>query len=60
MTEWAGRLAASWTADEDVYAFFNNDPRGCALRDACVFAEEAESAGLKPTRVPDKSEVTIV
>jgi hypothetical protein len=37
-----------------VYAFFNNDPEGCALRDARVFAAECTRAGLAPTRVaPD-------
>jgi uncharacterized protein YecE (DUF72 family) len=60
MTEWARRIAGLWSRDEDVYAFFNNDPRGCALRDASVFAEEAEEAGLLPTRVPTRDEVKIV
>jgi uncharacterized protein YecE (DUF72 family) len=60
MTEWAQRIAGLWSRDEDVYAFFNNDPRGCALRDASVFAEEAEKAGLLPTRVPARDEVKIV
>jgi uncharacterized protein YecE (DUF72 family) len=60
MTDWAARIAGQWSMDEDVYAFFNNDPRGCALRDAAVFAEEAEAAGLRPTRVPRRDEVRIV
>jgi uncharacterized protein YecE (DUF72 family) len=60
MTEWAQRIAGLWEPREDVYAFFNNDPRGCALRDACVFAQEAEVAGLRPTRVPARKEVKIV
>jgi uncharacterized protein YecE (DUF72 family) len=36
----------------DVYAFFNNDPRGCAVRDAALFAGAVEREGLEPTRVP--------
>jgi uncharacterized protein YecE (DUF72 family) len=60
MTEWAQRIAGLWSRDEDVYAFFNNDPRGCAIRDACVFAEEADKAGLEPTRVPARNEVKIL
>ncbi|MEA2507468.1 MAG: hypothetical protein QOH48_2086 [Actinomycetota bacterium] len=60
MTEWAQRIAGLWEPREDVYAFFNNDPRGCALRDACVFAQEAEVEGLRPTRVPARKEVKIV
>ena len=49
---WAGRLAATWSADEDVYVYFNNDPRGCAPRDAARFARQVERVGLRPTRVP--------
>jgi uncharacterized protein YecE (DUF72 family) len=49
---WAGRLAEKWGPDADVWVFFNNDPGGCALRDARIFAREAERAGLVPTRVP--------
>lgn len=60
MAEWAKRIAGSWSSEEDVYAFFNNDPRGCALRDAYVFAEEAREVGLAPTRVPAKDEVKII
>jgi uncharacterized protein YecE (DUF72 family) len=60
MTEWAQRIAGLWSPEEDVYAFFNNDPRGCALRDAAVFARETEAVGLRPTRVPARDEVKIV
>ena len=60
MTEWAERIAGSWSREEDVYAFFNNDPRGCALRDAHVFAEEVQGVGLTPTRVPGRDEVNII
>ncbi|MFN2488179.1 MAG: DUF72 domain-containing protein [Actinomycetota bacterium] len=49
---WAARLAETWGAAADVYVFFNNDPRGCALRDARLFAREIRRAGLEPTRVP--------
>nr|MDQ3958534.1 DUF72 domain-containing protein [Actinomycetota bacterium] len=37
MDEWAARIAGMWGPDDDVYAYFNNDPAGCALRDAVVF-----------------------
>jgi uncharacterized protein YecE (DUF72 family) len=49
---WAERLADSWDASEDCYVYFNNDPRGCAPRDAARFAHLVEQAGLRPTRVP--------
>lgn len=56
---WAERLAEMWGRDADVYVFFNNDPRACALRDAYVFAEEVERAGLQPTRVAPPEDVTV-
>ena len=54
---WADRLAGLFGPDEDLYAFFNNDPRGCAVRDAQRFARAVERAGLAPTRVPSPREV---
>ena len=52
LARWAGRLAELFDPADDVYAFFNNDPQGCAIRDAQRFAVEVEKAGLVPTRVP--------
>ena len=52
LESWAGRLAEQWRADEDIYVFFNNDPRGCAVRDAVRFAAHVARIGLPPTRVP--------
>ncbi|MFN2587934.1 MAG: DUF72 domain-containing protein [Actinomycetota bacterium] len=59
MREWAARIAGLWGPDEDVYAYFNNDPGGCALRDAIVFAKETERLGYAATRVPPRSDVRI-
>ena len=59
MAEWAARIAASWAPDADVYAYFNNDPRACALRDAVVFAEALERVGLRASRVPPSSDVRL-
>ncbi|MDP8936359.1 MAG: DUF72 domain-containing protein [Actinomycetota bacterium] len=59
LTTWAGRLAEHWDPAEDVYVYFNNDPQGCALRDAQVFAGAASRAGLAPSSVPASSEVTM-
>jgi uncharacterized protein YecE (DUF72 family) len=56
---WVEKLAELFGAGRDVYAYFNNDGRACAIRDAIVFAGLAEKAGLKPTRVPELSEVTV-
>ena len=49
---WADRLAATWTAEEDVLVYFNNDPGCAAVRDAVVFADCVRRAGGTPTRVP--------
>ena len=46
---WAEQVAGT---PDDVYAYFNNDPAGCAVRDARVFATAAARHGLDPTRVP--------
>ena len=56
---WAGRLAELFAAGDDVYAFFNNDPRGCAVRDAQRFGGAVERVGLVPTRVPASREVSV-
>ena len=54
MRTWAQRIADDYGPDSDVYVYFNNDPEGCALRDAQVFARECDRAGLAPTRVPQE------
>jgi uncharacterized protein YecE (DUF72 family) len=56
---WAQRLSELWGPDQDVFAFFNNDMRACALRDARTFAVALERAGLAPTRVPGRGEVHV-
>jgi uncharacterized protein YecE (DUF72 family) len=56
---WAKRLATEWGSEADVFVYFNNDPRACALRDARVFAGVARRAGLQPTRIPAASDVTL-
>ena len=59
LAAWAGRLAGLIGPGADAYVYFNNDPGGCAVRDAVWFAEEAARAGLHPTRVPDSGEVAV-
>ncbi len=56
---WADRLSSDWGPGADVYVFFNNDPRACALRDAIWFAEMMAEAGFDVTRVPRRSEITL-
>ena len=60
LREWLQRIAELWPSHADVFAFFNNDHRCCAVRDAAVFARLAERAGLDVTRTPEPSEVALV
>jgi uncharacterized protein YecE (DUF72 family) len=53
LRDWAWRVAALWGPDADVYAFFNNDQHGAAVRDAAIFAGECRDAGLPVSRVPN-------
>ena len=59
MVPWAERLAEMWGPEADIYVYFNNDPRACAIRDVIVFSELLHDVGLSPTRVPKMSEVTL-
>ncbi|HEX4218215.1 MAG TPA: DUF72 domain-containing protein [Acidimicrobiales bacterium] len=59
LRSWAERLAERWTPDEDVYVYFNNDHRACAVRDAHRFASAVERVGLRPSRVPSAREVRV-
>jgi len=54
---WAERIAGVFEPSEDVFAYFNNDGCGCALRDARRFALAAGKVGLRPTRVPTARDV---
>ncbi|TMM16031.1 MAG: DUF72 domain-containing protein [Actinobacteria bacterium] len=59
LSSWARRLAEVWGSDADTFAFFNNDERCCAVRDATVLATTGRGAGLRPTRVPSADEVRV-
>jgi uncharacterized protein YecE (DUF72 family) len=52
LRSWAHRIARLWKASEEVFVYFNNDPGGCALRDARAFAAHVRAVGLEGTRVP--------
>jgi uncharacterized protein YecE (DUF72 family) len=59
MTQWAQTITDMWDPREKVYAYFNNDPGGCAIRDAIWFAEECSKLGWEVTRVPKLDEITV-
>jgi uncharacterized protein YecE (DUF72 family) len=50
LASWAERLADLFGGSDDVYVYFNNDQRGCAVRDARRFAKALESVGFDPSR----------
>ena len=45
LATWTERIRDGWGADADAWAYFNNDPRGCAPRDAARFGALAARAG---------------
>lgn len=59
LRQWSERLAALWSAEDDIYVYFNNDTYGCAVRDARRFAAVASETGLRPTRVPAQKEAAL-
>jgi uncharacterized protein YecE (DUF72 family) len=59
LATWAERIASLWPASADVFCYFNNDPRACAVDNAITFARHCRAAGLRPTRVPERGEVRL-
>ncbi|MDQ3938642.1 MAG: DUF72 domain-containing protein [Chloroflexota bacterium] len=59
LATWIERIGEQWKAADDVFVYFNNDPRACALRDARLFALAARRASLRPTRIPGSREVRL-
>lgn len=55
LDHWAERIAETF-GDADVYVYFNNDPRGCAVHDAACFARACARHGLTTTHAPDPKE----
>ena len=52
---WVRRIGATWPGGADVFAYFNNDQGGAAVRDAVAFAALARRGGrpVSRTEVPD-------
>jgi uncharacterized protein YecE (DUF72 family) len=53
LATWASDLRAGWGTEADAYALFNNDHRGCALRDASRFAGLLVNDGVDVGQAPD-------
>jgi uncharacterized protein YecE (DUF72 family) len=47
LRSWLGRLAATWSASSDVFAFFNNDQNAAAPQDAAALMGMAARAGWR-------------
>jgi uncharacterized protein YecE (DUF72 family) len=61
LASWVQRLHELWPGPDggDMYAYFNNDTGGCAVRDAIVFARLARDAGMSVSRVPALDEAPV-
>ncbi|MGH3097845.1 MAG: DUF72 domain-containing protein [Streptosporangiales bacterium] len=44
LRSWLGRVEGAWSREQDVFAYFNNDPGGAAVRNALRFGELASRA----------------
>lgn len=58
LASWLSRVAATFSAKEAVYAYFNNDTGGAALADAAALALLARRTGWPVTRAPDAATLT--
>ncbi len=56
LATWAATTRELYGPDSTVYAYFNNDHAGCALRDAAVFGRHLISEGVEVHQVPDIDE----
>jgi uncharacterized protein YecE (DUF72 family) len=59
LEDWAARVANGWPPGSEVFAYFNNDHNGCALRDAGLFAGLGAEHGLRPTRTPKPASIAV-
>jgi uncharacterized protein YecE (DUF72 family) len=59
LSSWATRVSDLWTHSDDVFVFFNNDGRACALRDATTFAGYVKKQGLPVARVASPRDIRV-
>ncbi|MEO8625315.1 MAG: DUF72 domain-containing protein [Candidatus Limnocylindrales bacterium] len=59
LASWVERVDEALPKSADLFVYFNNDFRACALRDAIVFAGLAQRAGWEVGRVPELEEVRV-
>ncbi len=59
ITAWGKRLAAGWGTRADVFAYFNNDWAGCAVRDAAIAGAAWQGLGFETSRTPSPAVATV-
>jgi uncharacterized protein YecE (DUF72 family) len=59
LARWLERIRSAWPGEADVFLYWNNDHRGCAPRDAGLFASMARRAGIDVTRAPDPGSLRV-
>jgi uncharacterized protein YecE (DUF72 family) len=59
LARWADLLCETWSDDEDVYVYTNNDPGGAALRDGVTLARLLRERGRTVGRVPEPADVDL-
>ena len=52
LRSWLARIRSAYGDGAPVYAYFNNDPGGAAIVDACALADLARDRGLAVSRTP--------
>jgi uncharacterized protein YecE (DUF72 family) len=50
LSTWLDRIGQTWSADSDVFAYFNNDQLAAAPADAAALEDAAENVGLPVVR----------
>lgn len=58
LARWADLLCETWSDDEVVYVYTNNDPGGAALRDGVTLVRLLRERGRSVGRVPAMDDVT--
>jgi uncharacterized protein YecE (DUF72 family) len=59
LADWADRLCDTYTDQEDVYVYTNNDPEAAALRDAVTLGRLLRERGRTVTRLPTTEQVSL-
>ncbi|MCY0991323.1 DUF72 domain-containing protein [Nannocystis sp. ILAH1] len=57
LASWLARISRLYADRRDVFVFFNNDPRACAVANAARFGRLADAAGRERTRTPHPADV---